>query len=119
MNFEEYLRIQSRRSFLHHCVGGLGTAALAHLLTTEGRAASSGAVAINPLAPKPPHFTPKAKNVIFLLDDGYISYLTTSETRGCEISALRPSICEKIPKDDVFTSSSRLRLALRLESQSA
>ena len=70
MFLEQYLRIQSRRSFLHHCVGGVGTAALAHLLATEGRAASTGIAATNPLAPKPPHFTPRAKNVIFLFMAG-------------------------------------------------
>ena len=70
MNLEQYLHIQSRRSFLHHCVGGLGTAALAHLLAREGRAASSGVSVTDPLAPKPPHFIPRAKNVIFLFMAG-------------------------------------------------
>ncbi len=70
MILEQYLRIQSRRSFLHHCVGGVGTAALAHLLATEGRAANTRIAATNPLAPKPPHFTPRAKNVIFLFMAG-------------------------------------------------
>ena len=70
MNLEQYLNIQSRRSFLHNCVGGLGTAALAHLLTKEGRAAGSGPTTTNPLAPKPPHFTAQAKNVIFLFMAG-------------------------------------------------
>ena len=70
MTFEEFARIQSRRSFLHHCVGGLGTAALAHLLAAEGRTAAIDAPKANPLTPKPSHFAPKAKNIIFLFMAG-------------------------------------------------
>ena len=68
MTLEEFQRIQSRRSFLHDCVGGLGTAALAHLLAVEGRTASKDPT--DPSTPKPPHFTPKTKNVIFLFMAG-------------------------------------------------
>jgi uncharacterized protein (DUF1501 family) len=54
--------IQSRRNFLRNCAGGLGTMALADLL--------HGAVDTNPLAPKKPHFPAKAKNVIFMFQEG-------------------------------------------------
>ena len=56
--------IQSRRHFFHRCAGGVGTAALAHLLAADGRAAG------DPLAPKQPHFPGKAKNVIYLFMEG-------------------------------------------------
>jgi hypothetical protein len=66
MDFRDYLRIQSRRKFFRTCAGGIETIALAHLLQSEGRAGD----VLNPLAPKPPHFAPKAKNVIFLFMEG-------------------------------------------------
>ncbi len=54
----------SRRDFLDRCVGGIGTLAFADLLRAEGEMRS------DPLAPKAPHFEPKAKNVIFLFQAG-------------------------------------------------
>ena len=65
-SFDDFVRIQTRRSFLDSCAGGLGAAALAHLLGIEGRSAEPE----NPLAPKKPHFAPTAKNVIFLFMAG-------------------------------------------------
>ncbi len=64
MSPKQFLEIQSRRSFLRDCAGGIGTIALASLLTDEGRAAD------DPLTPRKPHFAPKAKNVIFLFMEG-------------------------------------------------
>ena len=67
-------KIQTRRRFLDSVLGGMGSAALASLLAVEGRGATSatgepGETAI-PMAPRPPHFAPKAKNVIFLFQAG-------------------------------------------------
>jgi hypothetical protein len=67
MNREEFRKIQTRRSFFEQCAGGIGIAALAELMAQEGRAASP---AVNPLAPKKPHFPAKAKNVIFMFMEG-------------------------------------------------
>jgi hypothetical protein len=67
MDREEFRRIQSRRSFFQECAGGIGVMALAELLARDGRAATP---AVNPLAPKKPHFAPKAKNVIFMFMEG-------------------------------------------------
>jgi hypothetical protein len=72
MNFQDFLRIQTRRSFFRDCAGGIGTIALANLLQQEGRARS---VAVNPLAPKKPHFPAKAKNVIVMFMEGGPSQL--------------------------------------------
>jgi hypothetical protein len=69
MNTRDFLRIQSRRNFFRTCAGGIETIALANLLATEGRAGDS-AKPLDPLAPKAPHFAPKAKNVIFLFMEG-------------------------------------------------
>jgi hypothetical protein len=68
MEPEQFLRIQSRRKFFRECAGGIGTVALAQLLAGEGRAA--GVPEQNPLAPRKPHFAPKAKNVIFMFMEG-------------------------------------------------
>jgi hypothetical protein len=56
MSPQEFQAIQSRRQFFRNTAGGIGTAALAHLLGIEGRAAT--------------HFKPRAKNVIFLFMEG-------------------------------------------------
>jgi hypothetical protein len=63
------LLLRTRRHFFRECGIGLGTMALASLLNPGGRAAAARPAA-NPLAPKRPHFTPKAKNVIFLFMAG-------------------------------------------------
>src|SRR6266545_3410672 len=62
----------ARRYFLDQCRIGLGGMALASLLADGGAevsAAESSAVS-DPLAVRPPHFPPKAKNVIFLFMAG-------------------------------------------------
>src|SRR5438445_2253228 len=68
MTYNDFRMIQSRRRFFRNCAGGVGIAALAQLLEQDGMGAES-AIA-NPLAPKPPHFAAKAKNVIFLFMEG-------------------------------------------------
>src|ERR1039457_7681986 len=67
MDLQQFRAIQTRRSFFRDCAGGIGTIALAQMLEREGRAA---AVPQNPLAPRKPHFAPKAKNVIFMFMEG-------------------------------------------------
>ena len=67
MTFAQYRCIQTRRSFLDTCVGGVSSIALTHLMGSEGR---SAALDRNPLAPRPPHFEPKAKNLLFLFMAG-------------------------------------------------
>ena len=62
------LLFQTRRHFFSKCAMGIGSLALASLMA-EGRQLAASA-AQNPLAPKKPHFTPKAKNVIFLFMAG-------------------------------------------------
>ncbi|MBO0700883.1 MAG: DUF1501 domain-containing protein [Zavarzinella sp.] len=58
--------LSTRRHFFRDCGIGLGTMALGSLLARETQAAP----VTNPLAPKPPHFAPKAKAVIFLFMAG-------------------------------------------------
>src|SRR5436305_14187528 len=56
------LQAQTRRQFLKDSHTGLGALALATLMGKVGR----GAAADNPMTPRPPHFAPKAKHVIYL-----------------------------------------------------
>jgi hypothetical protein len=65
-------RSVSRRWFLQQCGVGLGSIALGTLLQEHGLTAPT---AVNPLAPREPHFSPKAKNVIFLFMAGAPSHL--------------------------------------------
>lgn len=67
MTYRDFLHIQTRRRFLDNVLGGIGSAALAHLLAVEGRSAVSAA---EPMVPRAPHFAPRAKNVIFLFMAG-------------------------------------------------
>lgn len=77
MNFQDFMKIQTRRSFLTECAGGIGAIGLWQLLASEGRTTALGASLpdVNPLNPKSPQFTPKAKNVIFIFMEGAPSHL--------------------------------------------
>src|SRR5688572_8858134 len=59
---QQKLNITSRH-FLNSCQVGLGGLGLSKLL---GDVAAENRPAADPLAPRRPHFTPKAKNVIYL-----------------------------------------------------
>src|SRR6266849_7812938 len=64
MTFEAFQRIQARRDFLRNGAGGLGMIALAQML------GAAQPKRTDPLAPRLPHFAPKAKSVIFLFMEG-------------------------------------------------
>jgi hypothetical protein len=64
----------ARRWFLRDCALGLGAAALAEL-SGVARAESHVSRPADPLAPRPPHFAPKAKSVIYLFMAGGPSHL--------------------------------------------
>jgi hypothetical protein len=69
----EHLSQLTRRHFLSRCAMGLGGIALASL---EKQSAGATAVPlVNPLAPKPSHFAPRAKNIIYLFMAGGPSQL--------------------------------------------
>jgi uncharacterized protein (DUF1501 family) len=72
----DYLKLTTRRHFFHDCGVGLGKIALASLLCdTNTASADSAEAAVNPLAPKPPHYPPRVKSVIFLFMAGAPSQL--------------------------------------------
>lgn len=74
-----------RRWFLQECGVGLGSIAAASLLSNDLLGAelgnqpelngNNGSLPQNPLAPKAPHFTPKAKRVIYIFQAGGPSHL--------------------------------------------
>lgn len=84
-----------RRSFLSHSATGFGGVALASLLARDGllgaaidgekvRESAAGKTPIrpaidasNPHAPRPPHFTPRAKQVLMIFCSGAISQVDT------------------------------------------
>src|SRR3954453_20052995 len=74
---------RTRREFLWEAGAGFTGLALAGLLSRDGFfgspavAASPAGVPANPLAPRPPHFGPKAKSVIFLFMYGGPSHVDT------------------------------------------
>src|SRR5690349_10494980 len=71
----ECAKLITRRWFFRQCGVGLGSIALATLLS-EGQAAGASAPKVNnPFAPKQPHFKPEAKRVIYLFMGGAPSQL--------------------------------------------
>lgn len=71
----EYARLVTRRWFLRQCGVGLGSMALASLLEPGRALGAAGPKAVDPLAPRRPHFDPKAKRVIYLFMGGAPSQL--------------------------------------------
>jgi hypothetical protein len=75
MNCQDHLyrgqdrSLLTRRWFFRQCGVGLGALALGELLHSSGFAAPSPALA-DPLAPRKPHHTPRAKRVVYLFMAG-------------------------------------------------
>src|SRR5215813_3413696 len=66
----------ARRRFFTSSASGLGMLALSSLLQQDGLLASDTADrSADPLAPKAPHFAPKAKACIFFLPEGAPSHI--------------------------------------------
>ena len=66
-------RLLSRRWFLQDCGVGIAGLALSSLLARDAQAKAKGPA--NPLAVRQPHFTPKAKRVIYMFMAGAPSHL--------------------------------------------
>ncbi len=67
---------------LRQCANGFGALAFAALAADSARATPSHpGVPLDPLAPRPPHFTPRARRVIFLYMDGGPSQVDTFDPK--------------------------------------
>lgn len=73
-NQQRLLQQQTRRHLFQQCGIGLGATALGQLLGSDAKSMANDASS-NPLAPKPTHFPPRAKRVIFLFMAGGPSQL--------------------------------------------
>lgn len=71
---QELATAVSRRWFMQECGVGMGALALRSLLGDESLHAADS-ISADPLAPKKPHFPPKAKNIIYLFMAGAPSHL--------------------------------------------
>jgi len=69
----------TRRGLLKSAGAGFGYLALAGLLGGSNAMGADATSVANPLAPKQPHFKPRAKKVIFLFMEGAMSSLDTFE----------------------------------------
>src|SRR5437763_16872589 len=65
----------TRRDWLRRMGGGFGALGRSGVLASEARAA------VNPLAPKAPHFAPRAKRVFFLFMNGGPSHVDTFHSK--------------------------------------
>src|SRR5579859_8281011 len=74
MGCNRFTPVLTRRELLRQSATGFGMLALADLLAREEVRAADRR---DPLAPKPPHFTPRAKRVIFLFMHGGPSQVDT------------------------------------------
>lgn len=71
----------SRREMLATAANGFGAVALAALLAEEARADQRRGSSVEPMAPKSPHYRPKATSVIFLFMDGGVSQVDTFDPK--------------------------------------
>src|SRR3546814_16490717 len=78
---QQALKYITRRHFLLDCVAGMGSIALGSLLAGCGNSLGGTATGIpaidaaNPMAPRIPHFAPRAKSVLSLHMPGTPSHL--------------------------------------------
>lgn len=72
----------SRRAMLTKCSTGFGWVALSGLLDAKRALAAPGALAKStPFSPRPPHFSPKVKSVIFCFMSGGVSQVDTFDPK--------------------------------------
>ncbi|MCC7336139.1 MAG: DUF1501 domain-containing protein [Pirellulaceae bacterium] len=79
----ELAGLLDRRRLLQNSAVGFGGLALAALLGRESSAAdlATGVASLNPLAAKPPHFSARAKRVVFLFMKGGPSHVDTFDPK--------------------------------------
>ncbi|HZK79544.1 MAG TPA: DUF1501 domain-containing protein [Humisphaera sp.] len=104
----------NRRAFLRRAGMGAGSLALTQLLHQQGllsstaRGALPQASAANPMAPKAPHFRPKAKAVIWLFMTGSPSQVDTFDYKPELQKRSGQPLAGADPKTGFFTTSGKI-----------
>jgi len=96
---EKLLQEITRRHFFKNTGFGIGALALSSLINERLLAGSESS---NPLAPKPPHFTPKVKNIIYLFMAGAPSQLDLFDYKPKLNELNEKKIPEEIIKGERF-----------------
>jgi hypothetical protein len=98
----EHLQFVTRRQFFGRCAVGIGSVALASLLNERLFATTRVLAGDNPLAPKPPRFTARAKRAIYLHMAGAPSQLDLFDYKP-KLSELNGKDCpESLYKKERF-----------------
>jgi hypothetical protein len=96
---------RTRREFLWQAGGGFAGTALTWLLAQDGffggTAQAADATSLNPLAPRPPHFAPKAKRCICLFMYGGVSQVDTFDPKP-ELTARNGQPIPNLDNDPLF-----------------
>jgi hypothetical protein len=87
---EEILKLRTRRQLFKDSVTGLGAIALSSLLG-EDLPAGPAPEPADPLRPRAPHFTPRARNIIYLHMAGAPSTLDLFDTSPSSTSSMARS----------------------------
>jgi hypothetical protein len=99
---EQRLQAITRRHFFGRCATGIGSLALASLLNERLFAARTPVVVDNPLAPRQPHFTPRARRAIYIHMAGSPSQLDLFDYKP-KLTELNGQPCpESLFKKDRF-----------------
>src|SRR5687767_9495313 len=117
MSCRQYEATAGRRDFLTKAGLGIGAAALARILGSDGMAAvesSNSAGALNGL-PGLPHFAPKAKRVICLFQSGGPSHLDLFDEKPLLREQFDKDLPESIRKGQRITGmvAGQARLAIQ------
>ncbi len=97
----ESLRDMTRRTFFKQVGYGIGGMALSSLLL-DNAMAQQVMKRTDPMAPKPPHFQPKAKNVIYLFMAGAPSQIDLFDPKPLLVKHNGQPISEDIVKNERF-----------------
>lgn len=92
---------RTRRQFFKECGIKFGAMGLASLLAPAALAGAASSP-INPLAPRPPHFAPKAKSIIYLFMNGAPSQLDLFDPKPMLTKFDRQPIPEEYTKGERF-----------------
>lgn len=96
----------NRRQLLAGLGGGFGSLALRAMFGCEAAEAAETSKSNHPLAPRPPHFAPRAKSVIFLFMYGGPSHLDLFDPKP-ELAKWEGKPIPVFRQEDVFRKGSR------------